>query len=76
MGCRAELAQGHRCALPPGLSVGRQCLYRPPRNGTFGRQSFTFSLSFLIIGIQVGLDIAIAVLISKGLGLTATSPLD
>ena len=31
-------------------------------------QSFTFPLSFLIIGIQVGMGIAIAALISRALG--------
>ncbi|MCA1769447.1 MAG: MATE family efflux transporter, partial [Halomonas sp.] len=31
-------------------------------------QSFTFPLSFLIIGIQVGLGIAIAAMISRALG--------
>ncbi|RCV89074.1 hypothetical protein DU506_13650 [Vreelandella rituensis] len=36
-------------------------------------QSFTFPLSFLIIGIQVGLGIAIAALISRALGAGETS---
>ncbi|HET8790531.1 MAG TPA: MATE family efflux transporter, partial [Modicisalibacter sp.] len=31
-------------------------------------QSFTFPLTFLIIGVQVGLGIAIAALISRALG--------
>ena len=36
-------------------------------------QSFTFPLSFLVIGIQVGMGIAIAALISRALGARETS---
>jgi Na+-driven multidrug efflux pump len=36
-------------------------------------QSFTFPLSFLIIGIQVGMGIAIAAMISRALGAGETA---